>query len=162
GPAARRRGDGAGLRQPAARIRPAPPQGPGNRVTHAAAQSEFFGDDRRTGGEDLRDHRRLSHRALQHPAGALFQGPDRGEGRRRGRAAEMKRPLLALAWLNVALHVAGLAFAAFGMRSDVVGEKLDEYISSSPLGWTLGWATWMLCAVALVSFLATAVNHLAE
>ena len=27
----------------------------------------------------------------------------------------MKRPLLALAWLNVALHIVGLAFAAIGV-----------------------------------------------
>ena len=72
----------------------------------------------------------------------------------------MKRPLLVLAWLNVALHVAGLAFAAFGMRPEMAGQKLEEYLRWPPIGWTFGWLTWMLCAGALIVFLANVVSRL--
>jgi len=74
----------------------------------------------------------------------------------------MKRPLFALAWLNVVLHVAGLGFAAFGMRPGTRDETFAEFVGSSPLSWTLCWLTWMLCAVALITFLAAAVNRLVE
>ena len=71
--------------------------------------------------------------------------------------------LMSLAWLNVALHVAGLAFAAVGMRPGTPLVALPErlaYLAGSPWGWSLGWATWMLCALALVAFFATLARHL--
>jgi hypothetical protein len=74
----------------------------------------------------------------------------------------MKLSLLTLARLNILLHIVGLAFAAFGMWPPLRDETFAEFVGSSPLGWTLGWATWMLCAVALIAFLATAVNRLPE
>src|SRR4051794_37291754 len=75
------------------------------------------------------------------------------------------RPLLFLAWLNVALHAAGLAFAAFGIRPDdlaISPEYSRAYLEGAPLGWTLGWATWMLCALALIAFLAVVVSRFGE
>jgi hypothetical protein len=73
------------------------------------------------------------------------------------------RLLTALAWLNVALHVAGLALAAIGMRPGTPAAPLEErvaYLSGGPLGWTLGWAAWMACALALVAFLSALVYRL--
>ncbi len=77
----------------------------------------------------------------------------------------MRRPLFVLAWLNVALHVAGLAFAAFGMRPGTAAVPREEqlrYLTSAPQGWVLGWVTWMLCAISLIAFLAVAVNRLSS
>jgi hypothetical protein len=75
------------------------------------------------------------------------------------------RTLTALAWLNVVLHVAGLVFAYFGMRPGSPLVPLPQrlgYLAGAPPGWTLGWATWMLCGVALVAFLAVLVGRLGE
>lgn len=70
-----------------------------------------------------------------------------------------------LAWANVAVHLAGLAFAAAGMAPGTplvsLPERLD-YLAGSPLGWTLGWVSWMLCAALLVAFLAVTVHALGE
>jgi hypothetical protein len=67
--------------------------------------------------------------------------------------------------LNVILHVIALVFALFGMRpgSPLVPlpERLD-YLAGAPLGWSLGWATWMLCGAALLAFLAVLVGRLGE
>jgi len=75
------------------------------------------------------------------------------------------RALTVLAWLNVVVHAVGLAFAYFGMRpgSPLVGlpQRL-EYLAGAPLGWTLGWATWMLCGAALVAFFAALALRLGE
>jgi hypothetical protein len=76
-----------------------------------------------------------------------------------------KRALIALAWLNVALHVVALAFAALGMRPGTPLVPLPErlaYLARFPLGWSLGWGTWMLCAVALVAFFAVVAHCLSE
>ena len=65
--------------------------------------------------------------------------------------------LLAAAAANVVLHVVGLALALWGMRPGTAAFSLDErmgYLASHPLGWSLGWGTWMLCALALVAFFA--------
>jgi hypothetical protein len=70
-----------------------------------------------------------------------------------------------LAWLNVVLHVAGLAFAALGMAPGTPLAGLDErvhYLATYPLGWSLGWGTWMLCTLALIAFLAALARHLPE
>lgn len=79
----------------------------------------------------------------------------------------MSRPVLmvSLAWLNVVLHVIALALAAVGMRPGTPAVLLAErinYLSRAPLGWTLGWATWMLCAAALVAFLAALADRLGD
>jgi hypothetical protein len=65
--------------------------------------------------------------------------------------------LLALAWVNVALHIMGLAAAWFGMRPGSVIAPLAErmaYLAGRPPGWTWGWGVWMLCTLALVTFMA--------
>lgn len=71
--------------------------------------------------------------------------------------------LHALAWLNVALHLLGLVLAAVGMRPGSpltpLPERLD-YLAAAPPGWTLGWMVWMLCAAALIAFLAVAAHRL--
>ncbi len=67
------------------------------------------------------------------------------------------RTLVGLAWLNVALHLAGLELAAVnispGTQLVPLGEQLG-YLASEPIGWTVGWAVWMSCALALIAFLA--------
>jgi hypothetical protein len=70
-----------------------------------------------------------------------------------------------LAWLNVLVHVIGLAFAAFGMRPGTPLAPLPErlaYLARAPLGWSLGWGSWMLCAGALIAFLAAVAHRLGE
>jgi hypothetical protein len=68
------------------------------------------------------------------------------------------RRLLALtAWLSVGLHVAGLGLAVVGMRPGtpvVPAPERVAYLAGRPPGWVLGWAVWILCALALVAFLA--------
>ena len=74
-----------------------------------------------------------------------------------GRAA-----LRVTAGLNVGLHLLGLALALIGMRQGTPLVPLDErlaYLASRPIGWSLGWGTWMLCALALVAFLAVLATH---
>lgn len=65
--------------------------------------------------------------------------------------------LRAAAWLNIVVHVFGLALAATALRPGTGLVDLPErsaYLAGSPLGWTLGWATWIACAAALVWFVA--------
>lgn len=68
-----------------------------------------------------------------------------------------------LAWLNVLDHVAGLLFAILGMRPGMalvpLAERLD-YLAGFPLGWSLGWGTWMVCVVTLIAFLAAVEQRL--
>ena len=74
-------------------------------------------------------------------------------------------PLAVLAWWNVGLHVVALALAAVGMRpgSPLVplSQRLD-YLAGAPLGWMLGWVSWMVCAVSLLAFLAALTWRLRE
>jgi hypothetical protein len=67
------------------------------------------------------------------------------------------RLLTVTAWLSVGLHVVGMVLAVVGMKpgSPLVpaGERV-AYLAGRPLAWSLGWAVWMLCALALVAFLA--------
>jgi hypothetical protein len=75
------------------------------------------------------------------------------------------RPLTLTAWLNVGLHLGALAFAVAGLRPGTPlappAERV-EYLAGRPLGWTLGWAAWMLCALALVAFLAVLARVVPE
>ena len=68
-----------------------------------------------------------------------------------------RRLLTLTAWLSVGVHVTGLALAVIGMRPGTplvpAGERV-AYLAGRPLAWSLGWAAWMLCALALVAFLA--------
>ncbi len=68
-----------------------------------------------------------------------------------------------LAWINVALHVVAIALAAIGMRPGTAIVPLAEriaYLSRAPAGWTLGWGSWMLCALALVALFAALAHRL--
>jgi hypothetical protein len=60
------------------------------------------------------------------------------------------------AWINVGLHVAGLALAAVTMKPGTPAAPLLErirYLAARPAGWTAGWLVWILCALALVAFM---------
>ncbi len=73
--------------------------------------------------------------------------------------------LTSLAWLNVAAHVLALVLALVGMRPGSPLVPLPErlaYLSTSPPGWTLGWATWMACALLLAAFFAVLAHRLPE
>jgi hypothetical protein len=75
------------------------------------------------------------------------------------------RPLTVLAWVNVVLHLIGLAFAALGMRPGTPLMPLADrlaYLSRAPLGWSLGWGTWMLCTTVLIAFLAVLARRLGD
>ena len=71
--------------------------------------------------------------------------------------------LVRLAWLNVVLHGLGLVFAAvaLGPGSPLApAAERTAYLAARPVGWSLGWATWMVCALALVVFLTALFPHL--
>src|SRR4051812_11422630 len=62
------------------------------------------------------------------------------------------------AYASVALHVVGLALAVVALRPGSPLAPIDarvEYLSRHPLGWSVGWGVWILCALALVAFLAS-------
>jgi hypothetical protein len=66
-----------------------------------------------------------------------------------------KRALTLLAWTNVIAHAIALVFAALGMRPGSPLVELPErtaHLARFPAGWSLGWTTWMLCAMVLVAF----------
>jgi hypothetical protein len=68
-----------------------------------------------------------------------------------------------LAGVNVVLHLLALAAAAVGMRTGSPLVSLEErlaYLAGSPLSWSLAWGVWLLCALALVAFLAEAGRQL--
>lgn len=74
----------------------------------------------------------------------------------------MPRALIGLAWTNAVLHGVGLALAVVAMRPGTAAFPAAErtaYLATRPLGWSLGWATWMLCALALVGFLAVLAHQ---
>jgi hypothetical protein len=67
--------------------------------------------------------------------------------------------------LNVVVHAAALIFAVIGLRPGSPLVELEQrmaYLSSYPLGWSLGWGSWMLCTIALVAFFAVLARHLPE
>jgi hypothetical protein len=75
------------------------------------------------------------------------------------------RPLTLTAGLNVGLHLVGLAFAVAALRPGtplVPAAERVAYLAQRPLGWALGWAAWMLCALALVAFLAVLARVVPE
>ena len=68
-----------------------------------------------------------------------------------------RRWLVRIAAAIVGLHVVALALAVVGMRPGtaiVAPAERALYLAGRPLGWALGWAAWMVCALALVAFLA--------
>jgi hypothetical protein len=75
------------------------------------------------------------------------------------------RLLTSLAWWNVAVHVLALVFALFGMRPGTAAVDLanrQAYLAAYPLGWTLGWGTWLICALSQVAFYAELLRHLPD
>src|SRR5262249_20765055 len=61
--------------------------------------------------------------------------------------------------------VAGLVLAAVGMRPGSPLVLLPErlaYLAQGPLAWSLGWGMWMVCAMALIAFLAGMARRLPE
>ena len=75
------------------------------------------------------------------------------------------RPLTLAAGLSVGLHLGGLALAVAALRPGtplVPPAERVAYLAERPLGWTLGWAAWMLCALALVAFLAVLAHVVPE
>jgi hypothetical protein len=71
--------------------------------------------------------------------------------------SEGQRSLLAVtAAANVGLHLVGLVFALFALRPGSPVVPLDQrvaYLGAHPLGWSLGWSIWILCAAAFVVWL---------
>jgi hypothetical protein len=68
-----------------------------------------------------------------------------------------------VAWINVALHVLGLALAAWGMRPGTPLMPLSErlaYLRDDAWGWSLGWGVWMCCVPVLVAFFALVAKRL--
>jgi hypothetical protein len=66
-----------------------------------------------------------------------------------------RRRIIGLAWLNVILHVAGLALAAAYMRPGSPLVPLADrltYLAAQPSGWTIAWCVWAACALAMASF----------
>jgi hypothetical protein len=66
------------------------------------------------------------------------------------------RRLAGLAWANVVLHGAGLAFAVLGMRPGTPLVPLAErmaYLAGSPAGWMWGWGVWMLCSLLFTAYM---------
>lgn len=72
------------------------------------------------------------------------------------------RVLLLVAVLNIGSHLAGLVAAILWMRPGTPLVSLEArmaFLARHPLGWSLGWATWMLCALSLLAFLAVLREH---
>ncbi len=69
----------------------------------------------------------------------------------------MKRPLVAAAWVTVALHLLGLVMAATVMRPGTTlmppGER-EAFLAARPWGWVAGWGVWALAALSLVVLFA--------
>jgi hypothetical protein len=75
------------------------------------------------------------------------------------------RLLTHLAWWNVALHLLGLVLALVGMRPGSPAFDLETrraYLAAFPLAWSLGWGTWMLCALLQIAFYAVLARHFPE
>jgi hypothetical protein len=83
----------------------------------------------------------------------------------RDSASDGATRLLGLAAVNVGLHLLGLLLAATALRPGTPPRPVVErlaYVGHAPAGWTAGWAVWMLCALALVLFVATLERRLDE
>jgi hypothetical protein len=76
-----------------------------------------------------------------------------------------RRLLLACATLNGVLHLIGLLLAAGAIAPGSPLAPLEArlaYLAGRPLGWSVGWAAWMLCALALVWLLALLGSYAPE
>lgn len=85
-------------------------------------------------------------------------------GTKQREARRMDR-LLALAWLNVVLHLMGLLAAFLWLGPGTPLAPLDErlaYLAARPGGWAAGWTLWACCALALVAFVAEAGPRMAR
>jgi hypothetical protein len=74
----------------------------------------------------------------------------------------MRRALKVTAGLSVTLHLVGLVAAALWLRPGTPAVSLQErlsYLATSSIVWCAGWGVWMLCALALVAFLAALARH---
>jgi hypothetical protein len=63
------------------------------------------------------------------------------------------------------LHVVGLLLTAAAIAPGSPIAPLEArlaYLATRPVGWSVGWAVWMLCALALVWFLAMVRPHAAQ
>jgi len=73
------------------------------------------------------------------------------------------RLLIGLAWLNVVLHVIALVLADKCMRPGSPLVSLRDRLSflvHDTSAWVLAWASWMLCAAALIAYLAILAQQL--
>lgn len=89
----------------------------------------------------------------------------RGQGEVVTVAAPASRALFVAAGVNVALHAMGLVFAVWGIRPGtplVPAAERTAYLALRPVGWSVGWGIWMLCALALVVLLAVVARELPE
>jgi hypothetical protein len=71
--------------------------------------------------------------------------------------------LTGLAWANVVLHLAGLAMALVAMRPGSPAFDLETrraFLTDHPMLWSLGWGTWMVCALMQVAFYAVLASNL--
>jgi hypothetical protein len=73
------------------------------------------------------------------------------------RGMAISRRIAAFAPASCALlHVAGLAAMAFLLRGGMVSEPdaaiRAQFIATHPIGWAIGWGTWMLAAQSVVGF----------
>lgn len=70
--------------------------------------------------------------------------------------------LRSIAWVNVLVHAVGLGMALL-MRPGTPLVPLQQrmsFLASAPLGWRLGWAVWMLAALALVAYFVSLSEYL--
>ena len=76
----------------------------------------------------------------------------------------MRHPrLVALAATASLLHAAGLALAGTVMLPGTVladAAARTRWLAGRPLGWSIGWAVWILCALSLVALLAALNDRL--
>ncbi len=74
----------------------------------------------------------------------------------------MPRVVLWTGAASIVLHVAGVVLAVVGMRPGtpiVAAAARAAYLATHPIGWSAGWVTWMLCALALLAFVAALRGH---
>lgn len=80
-----------------------------------------------------------------------------------GAAGAIARPLVALAWANVAAHGVGLALAVGWMRPGSPVTALDErlgYLTVRSAGWAWGWGIWMVCSLLLTAYMVVLEQRL--
>lgn len=69
----------------------------------------------------------------------------------------LRRALIAVAWTNVVLHIAGLFVALFVMRPGTAAFELQQrisYIATHSTVWGLAWTLWIVCAIGLTVFVS--------